>query len=191
MHARMGELHLDINLCRGLKLARLLAAKSPSFKAIDSATKTIMNIIAEINTHKAFCASFGVSEEELESTPEAAATTAYGAYLIDIGLQGDSTRLLMALLACLLGYGEVGLWLKKEAALKDSWVSTDGNLYKRWMDDYSGDVYQGAVKLGLDLIESRAVEDPPSPARFAEWVQVWERCTKFERGFWDAAMAAV
>ncbi|KAG6844025.1 hypothetical protein H0H87_010534 [Tephrocybe sp. NHM501043] len=153
------------------------------------ATKTIMNIIAEIETHKSFCASFGVSEKELENTPEAAATTAYGAYLIDIGLQGDSTRLLMALLACLLGYGEVGLWLKKEAALQDTWVIIDGNPYKRWMDDYSGQMYQGAVKLGLALIESRAVEDPPSPARLAEWVQVWERCTKFERGFWDAAMA--
>ncbi|KAG6907521.1 hypothetical protein DXG01_008610 [Tephrocybe rancida] len=169
----------------------LLAAKSSSFKTIGNATQTILNIIAEIETHKNFCASFGVSEEEFENTPEGAATTAYGAYLIDIGLQGDSTKLLMALLACLLGYGEVGLWLKKEAALQDSWVITDTNPYKRWMHDYSGDMYQGAVKLGLALIETRAAEDPPSPARLAEWVQVWERCTKFERGFWDAAMAAV
>ncbi|KAG6888913.1 hypothetical protein C0992_007100 [Termitomyces sp. T32_za158] len=96
----------------------------------------------------------------------------------------------MALLACLLGYGEVGLWLKKEATLLNTWVVTDDNPYKKWMDDYGGDTYQGFVKAGLDLIEARAADDSPSTTRFAEWVKVWEQCTRFERGFWDAAMAA-
>ncbi|KAG5337607.1 hypothetical protein C0989_009167 [Termitomyces sp. Mn162] len=170
--------------------SRLLAAKSTSFKAIESAAQIIFNIVSEIDTHKSYCAKFGLSKDEVENMPESAACTSYGAYLLDIGLQGDTTKLLMALLACLLGYGEVGLWLKKEAALLDSWVVTDGNPYKKWMDDYGGNRYQNAVKAGLDLIEARAVNDPPSPARLAEWMQVWQRCTKFERGFWDAAMAA-
>lgn len=55
----------------------------------------------------------------------------------------------MALLACLLGYGEVGLWLQKQASQPNSWVSIEGNPYKRWIEDYSGDVYQNAVKMGL------------------------------------------
>lgn len=62
---------------------------------------------------------------------------------------GDSTKLLMALLACLLGYGEVGLWLKKEAAKEGSWVVYENNPYKQWMDDYSGPQYHQAVRLGL------------------------------------------
>lgn len=62
---------------------------------------------------------------------------------------GDGTKLLMALLACLLGYGEVGLWLKKEASKEGSWVLLENNPYKKWMDDYSGPRYQQAVKLGL------------------------------------------
>ncbi|KAF5386648.1 hypothetical protein D9615_002033 [Tricholomella constricta] len=168
----------------------LLAAKSSTFDAIGSATQTIINVITEIHTHKAFCAAFGITNDMLENTPEEAATSAYGAYLIDIGLRGDTTKLLMALLACLLGYGEVGMWLKKQESLSNSWVVVEGNPYKQWMDDYSGPAYQGAVKIGLELIESRAAADPPSPARFAEWREVWERCTRLERGFWDAAMAA-
>ena len=55
----------------------------------------------------------------------------------------------MALAACLLGYGEVGLWLKKEAAKPNSWVKLEGNAYLRWIEDYSGEQYQNAVKLGL------------------------------------------
>lgn len=47
-----------------------------------------MNVLHEIGNHKAYCATFGITEEDLENTPEATATIAYGAYIIDIGLQG-------------------------------------------------------------------------------------------------------
>lgn len=64
-------------------------------------------------------------------------------------MTGDSAKLVMALAACLLGYGEVGLWLKKEAAKSDSWVKLEGNPYAKWIEDYSGSDYQAAVKIGL------------------------------------------
>ncbi|KAF8162743.1 thiamine biosynthesis protein [Crassisporium funariophilum] len=172
----------------------LLAAKSTSFTTIQSSTQTILNILHEINTHKSFCATFGITDLELENTSEATATTAYGAYLIDTGLQGDSSKLVMALMACLLGYGEVGLWLKKESTLENSWVVLDGpgdeNPYKQWIEDYSGELYQNAVRAGLETIEALAIADPPSPARLKEWIGVWERCTRLEKGFWDMAMEA-
>lgn len=55
----------------------------------------------------------------------------------------------MAVAACLLGYGEVGLWIKKEAAKPGTWVVLDGNPYTRWIDDYSGEHYQEAVRTGI------------------------------------------
>jgi hydroxymethylpyrimidine/phosphomethylpyrimidine kinase / thiaminase len=64
-------------------------------------------------------------------------------------MAGDYTKLVMALAACLLGYGEVGLWLAREAKKKDTWVMVTNNPYQKWIDDYSGTMYQGAVKLGL------------------------------------------
>lgn len=175
--------------------------------------------------HRAYCAQWGITEEELNTTPEAPATTAYGAFILDTGLRGksiravhpsqpssydfrtgDTSRLVMALAACLLGYGEVGLWLKKEAARPGSWVKLEGNPYKKWIDDYSGPHYQNAVKLGLggatpvqllvsrgadnnaDTIEELAVFDPPSPGRFLEWQDTWERCVRLEKGFWDMSI---
>ena len=39
--------------------------------------------------HKAFCAQWNVSADELENTAESPATMAYGSYMIDIGLQGE------------------------------------------------------------------------------------------------------
>jgi hydroxymethylpyrimidine/phosphomethylpyrimidine kinase len=116
--------------------------------------------------HVGYCAEWGITADELNSTPESPALTAYGAFLIDIGMQGaaacfclylfieiwllgDSMRLSIALAACLLGYGEVGLWLKEQARAPNSWVRWDDNPYLKWMEDYSGDEYQKAVKVGL------------------------------------------
>jgi hypothetical protein len=58
-------------------------------------------------------------------------------------------KLLIAVSACLLGYGEVGLWLKKQAAQPVSWVKLEGNPYLKWIEDYSGEDYQSAVKEGI------------------------------------------
>jgi thiaminase len=145
--------------------ASLLAAKSTDFTSISESAEAVISIIDEIGNHRKLCQQFGVTMEELESTTESTATTAYGAYILDMGLQGlcssynttlcldlvlgDSMKLFMALIACLLGYGEVGLWLKSEASRDGSWVVLHDNPYKAWIDIYSGTHYQEGVKKGL------------------------------------------
>ena len=66
-----------------------------------------------------------------------------------LALEGDAASLLMALAACLLGYGEVGLWLQREATRQQGWVKLEDNPYKTWIDDYAGERYQAAVKIGI------------------------------------------
>ncbi|KLO19638.1 hypothetical protein SCHPADRAFT_843111 [Schizopora paradoxa] len=167
----------------------LLVAKSHSFDAIQTATQTILNILNEVKMHKSFCEEWGISNEQLETAPESPATMAYGSYLLNVGLQGDGAKLLVALAACLLGYGEVGLWLISEASKgKDAWVKMEGNKYRKWIEDYGGESYQSAVKTGIDILETIAREDPPSQKRFDEWKEVWGMCTKLERNFWDMAL---
>jgi hydroxymethylpyrimidine/phosphomethylpyrimidine kinase len=63
--------------------------------------------------------------------------------------EGDAAGLLMALAVCLLGYGEVGLWLQREARRPKSWVKIEDNPYKKWIKGYSGEKYQAAVKVGI------------------------------------------
>ncbi len=63
--------------------------------------------------------------------------------------EGDAASVLMALAACLLGYGEVGLWLQHEANKSQSWVKLEGNPYKTWIELYAGERYQTAVKVGI------------------------------------------
>ena len=57
----------------------------------------------------------------------------------------------MALAACLLGYGEVGLWLMREAKQPRSSVRIEYNPYRTWIEDYAGERYQAAVKVGIGV----------------------------------------
>lgn len=109
----------------------LLATKSSDLASIAISAQIMLYIAQETNTHEAFCASFGITAAELEATPESPATTAYGLYVLDVGLRGDATALVFALAACLLGYGEVGLWLKKETQREGSGMFLEGNPYER------------------------------------------------------------
>lgn len=38
------------------------------------------------------------------------------------------------------------------------------------------------------MLERRIAADPPSEARLAELVKIWEECTRLEVGFWDGSM---
>ncbi|KAG8899895.1 hypothetical protein FRC01_010334 [Tulasnella sp. 417] len=167
----------------------LLAAKSSTFSALESCARTIAHIVRETKMHAAYCQTFGVTENELLSTPESAALSGYTTYILEAGLRGDDLTLLVAVLACLLGYGEVGLWLKRNALTPESGFYVEGNPYEKWINDYSGNDYQTAVRIGIDTLEARILRDPPSTVKYSELLQVWERVVKLEIAFWDMAMS--
>ena len=63
----------------------------------------------------------------------------------------------MALAACLLGYGEVGLWLMREAKQPQNSVRIENNPYRTWIEDYAGERYQAAVKVGIGVSSASVV----------------------------------
>ena len=73
---------------------------------------------------------------------------------MDIGFQGDTVRLNMTLAACLVGYGEVGLWSADESKHPGSWVIMDdwSNPYVAWIREYSGEIHQKGVEIGLGAL---------------------------------------
>jgi hydroxymethylpyrimidine/phosphomethylpyrimidine kinase len=105
----------------------------------------------------------------------------------------------MAVASCLIGYGEVGLWLRKE--VDAGRANLEGNPYKRWIEDYSGPDFIGAVNRGIgrfmsvasgadggENLERRVAADPPSPERLARLTAIWQECVRLERDFWDMGL---
>ncbi|KAH8995894.1 hypothetical protein EDB86DRAFT_2921246 [Lactarius hatsudake] len=188
LHFIKQDYHYPQILRQGKRTRSLLVAKSSAYADFAAAAEIVLAVVRESEMHVAFSAQWGVDPAELESTPESPACTAYGAYIMDVGMQGDAASLLMALAACLLGYGEVGLWLMREAERPQSWVRIEDNPYRKWIEDYAGEGYQAAVKVGIEKIEALAVHDPPTHKTLEHWKTIWGRCTRLEKGFWDMAM---
>ena len=110
---------------------RLLAAKASNISSIQASATSMLYIAHEYKMHESFCAQWGLSPSEIAATPESIATTAYGTFILDVGLKGDELSLIVALSACLLGYGEVGLWLASESQHTSSGIMLEGNPYRR------------------------------------------------------------
>lgn len=88
-----------------------------------------------------------MTRSQLLSEPESSACSSYARYILDVGVQGDILELYVAIASCLIGYGEVGLWLQKQ--VEGGKAKMEGNLYKRWMEDYAGEDFLGAVNRGI------------------------------------------
>ena len=65
-------------------------AKSSAYSDFAAAAEIVLTIVREREMHVAFSAQWGIDLAELENTPESPACTAYGAYIMDIGIQGVS-----------------------------------------------------------------------------------------------------
>ncbi|KAJ9100000.1 hypothetical protein QFC19_005817 [Naganishia cerealis] len=179
----------DWHYLRNYARAHSLGAyKSTSFAEIQAFSEIAIHIAKESEMHVQFCESFGVSLEDLQQATESPSNFAYSQYILDIGAQGDVTELLVAVFSCLLGYGEVGLYLKRKLEDGSGAVVLEGNRYKRWIQDYSGPDFQGAVNRGIRTLEQRMIADPPSPARLARLTKIWSDCVKLETAFWQMGL---
>lgn len=157
-----------------------------------------------------FCKSFGITMDEMLASTESPANFSYSQYILDVGHRGDVLELVVAVLSCLVGYGEVGLYLRRKIAEGSEGFILEGNRYRRWIEDYSGADYQGAVTRGIgtfilglfisshgrmlrplfsvESLEQRIVKEQPSPARLERLVRIWKDCVRLETNFWQMGL---
>ncbi|KIV99757.1 phosphomethylpyrimidine kinase [Verruconis gallopava] len=160
----------------------LAAYKANNMRDINRSAEIVRHIQAETSLHISYCEQeFGISKEQIISTEEDQACTAYTRFVLDIGHQQDFFALQIALLPCLLGYGVIARRLYDDPKTKK-----EGNLYWKWIKNYVADDYVEAVQLGRKLVEKEARKI--SLHRLEELVDIFIKGTKLEKGFWDMGM---
>lgn len=158
----------------------LAVAKAETLEEMKTAAATVHALVHhEMQLHIDTCAGEGVSQAELEATPEAAENLAYTRYVLEAGYSGDFLDLMAALAPCVLGYGEIGARLAAEAGEMP---------YRGWIDTYAGKEYQDVYRSVGRLID-RALERRLGPgwAALPRWRQLCRRievATRLEVGFW-------
>ncbi|KAF9893880.1 DNA-directed DNA polymerase alpha catalytic subunit pol1 [Aspergillus nanangensis] len=159
----------------------LAAYKAKDMESIAASSNIVLHIQRETALHLDYCASFGLSKEQMENCPETIACTAYSRYILDVGQSEDWLALQMALAPCLIGYGAIAQRLHGEKG-----TLREGNPYYKWIENYVADDYTEAVRLGSELLETHMRN--VSPSRMEELIKIFIRATELEISFWDMGM---
>ena len=170
-----------LNYARAYALA---VYKSDNFEEMQESADIVAGILnTEMAMHFAYCEGWGISRKEMEAHPPAPELRAYAGFILDSAQTGDLLDLLVALCACLVGYGEIGLALAADPA-----TVREGNPYFSWFSVYADEPYQALMRKGLarlDIVASRR----GGLARRPELVQLFSTAVALETDFWTAGQA--
>ncbi|MFS2225055.1 TenA family protein [Pantoea sp. B65] len=162
----------------------LLVYKMRTLPEIRAAAASLGAIVAELPLHVGYCASWGLTEAQMASEPEAMETINYTRYVLDIGHAGDALDLLAALLPCVAGYAEIGLRLRNQPT-----TVIAGNPYAAWINNYGDAHYLHGVQAALDLLE-RVGEQRGASSRFNALSEIFTTAARLEAAFWQMGLNA-
>lgn len=155
------------------------AAKAPTLASMERFAKLLDETLHfEMDLHRAICAEFGISQEELERTRPAPTCLAYTSYLLRLAYEGEAVTLLTALLPCSWGYGEIGLRLQAKGLPPVAH-------YAKWIETYASAEYQEIVGWLRGLFDE-AVSDV-GPAMRPRLQEIFDTSSRWEYLFWEMA----
>jgi len=142
----------------------------------------------EMQLHLRYCAQWGLDEADMARVDEAPENLAYTRFVLEAGLSGDLLDLLIALVPCVAGYGEIGLRLSPATG-----TNLSGNPYRDWIETYAGDDYQSVVVSALKQLDrvaaARAGGAVRQSGRWNALCKTFGAATRLEVGFWNMGLS--
>uniref|UniRef100_UPI003341C708 thiaminase II n=1 Tax=Castellaniella defragrans TaxID=75697 RepID=UPI003341C708 len=139
----------------------------------------------EMGLHIAYCAEWGITEDELAQLPEARETMAYTRYVLDAGHRGDLLDLHVALAPCLIGYADIANWLLAQPFT----VRGKANPYEAWIAMYASPEFQAAAQAERQWLNTQLTGQPPQ--RLAALAGIFRDATRLEADFWQMGLTAI
>lgn len=133
----------------------------------------------ELNLHLNYCDTWGIDRKSLEKAPKSMELIAYTQYLLNKSMQGDLLDIMILMLPCLVGYGEIGLNM-----LQDKETVKQGNPYLSWMEVYSGKEYHSFIRESLAFLE-RIGSDYGVEQRYPMILDEFRMVVQLETMFWN------
>lgn len=164
-----------------IEYAKLMAIGSAKSRDL-STMSTFANLLhgtlfMEMDLHRKFAASFGISSDELEATDSAATNTAYTSYMLNHAQRGGAEHVVACLLACAWSYNFIGKSLVEKGGLSQS------NPYHAWVETYSGEEFTDLTNDAIRLMDELTEGKPE--AELAELEEIIVKTSYYEYMFWD------
>lgn len=165
-----------------VEYGRLLAfgaVKTPELDDMGTfATLLESTVNVEMDLHRSYAASFGITEAELEATKPSPTTRAYTDFLLRTAALGTFGDIVAVLLPCMWGFNETGKHLEQRG-------TPDDERYAQWIDMYAGDEFTELTDWCRELMDEIAADATASDRdRYREHFRTSAR---HEYRFWDAA----
>ncbi len=117
----------------------LAIIKSDNLEEMKICANTVNGLINfEMDLHIKLCKRYGISKKDLINAEEKNKNIAYSRYVLESGFSGDFLDLITPLIPCVIGYAEIGNNLKN--------YNPANQMYKSWIQTYSGEEYQKISK---------------------------------------------
>ena len=133
----------------------------------------------EMELHRGYCAEFGITTVELETTVAAPTTLAYTSYLLQLAHQGSFPELVASLVPCQWGYWEIGEHLARLGEPKEA------PLYTQWIQMYSSPEFAELADKIRELANRLA--ERAGPDEVEAMGRAYMTSLRFEFLFWEMA----
>ncbi len=162
------------------RVLALAAAKAPDLPTMGWFARLLDETLnREMDLHRSYCAQFGITPAELESTIAAPTTVAYTSYLLRLAHQGSFAELVAGLLPCQWGYWEIGDHLARQGE------PAEAPLYRQWIQMYADPEFAALADQIRNL--ANRLGEQAGPAELAAMGQAYLTSLRFEYRFWDMA----
>ena len=130
----------------------------------------------EMDLHREFASSYGISRAELEKVQKAPTCEAYTSFLVRTAYEGSLAEISAALYPCGQGYLDIGEYAAQRA--------TGEHRYTPWIEMYTSDEFREAVALLRDFV-NRCGKQYPGEHEAME--TAFLRSARLEYEFWEMA----
>ena len=166
-----------------IEYSRMLAiasARAPDLETMGWFAKLLDGTLnVEMDLHRSYCAQFGITTGDLESTRPAPTTLAYTNFLLNVAHQGSFGQLAACFLPCQWGYWEIGDQLSRKGK------PAHAPLYSQWIDMYTDPEYVALAKWARSKADQLAEEASPSGVTRME--ETYLTSFRYEYLFWEMA----
>jgi thiaminase (transcriptional activator TenA) len=163
-----------VEYCR---LFGLAAARAPDLATLRRFAELLhTTAVTEMELHRSYARSLGITEAELESEEMAPVTRAYTDFLLRTAAMADFAELASALLPCMWGFNEIGLRLAERGRPADERCAA-------WIDAYSDPAFTELAAWCRDLVDRIAAD--AGPAVRARMREAFLVSSLHELAFWD------
>jgi len=160
------------------RVLALASAKAPDLEAMGWFAGLLDETLnVEMDLHRTYCAEFGVTREDLESTKPAPTTVAYTSYLLKVAHQQSFGELVASLLPCQWGYWEIGNHLARRGEPKQA------PLYCQWIQMYASEEFASLAQ-EIRALASRVAQDA-GPRQLEAMAEAYLTSLRFEYMFWE------